>query len=564
MLLKHSEILSGTKNLFMKKIILLILLVGCISIPAQVVYEPLFSDVYSFLSRLSQRGVIDFDDHIKPLPRTYIAEKLLEAAGKHNQLTELEKEEINFYRKDFFNEEIMNSDLPLSEKHMSYFSKDVAGRYRLFSYTDNLFKLNVSPIYGYETGINKGKRVSHFWSGVSLYGYVTDAIGFSFNYRDNNETGETIDKTKNFTPVTGVNNRTDANVYQYRSDKSEYSEIRTMISANWDWGSVSVGKDFLGWGYGEGGEIVLSQKAPSFPFVRLDLKPVDWLSFNYFHGWLMSDVPDSTSIYTTRVGTERFLFREKFIASHTLTITPITGLDVSIGESMIYSDRLEVSYLMPFMFFRLADHYLSRHYNYAGSNAQVFASISSKNHLKNTHLYSSLIIDEIVLGTILDKEKQRYQMGFSLGGSITDLLIDNFILTVEFAKLYPFVYDHFNQTQGYTNAAYNLGHWIGNNGDQFYVSAGYRILRGLALHLSGQYIRKGDRGTPDVQQFEPVQPPFLFGDRTHYTMVGAEAKYEITHEMSVRGRYNFLQTKSDIEGMDSNSQEFRLAFYYGL
>jgi hypothetical protein len=275
-------------------------------------------------------------------------------------------------------------------------------------------------------------------------------------------------------------------------------------------------------------------------------------------------VIDSSSIYTTRVGSERFLFREKFIASHTLTLTPLTGLDVSIGESIVYSDRLEVSYLMPFMFFRLADHYLSRHYNQVGSNAQIFGSVSSKNHLKNTHLYSSLIIDEIAISTLLDKGKERYQLAFSVGGSITDLPIENLILTVEFAKLYPFVYDHFNQTQSYTNASYTLGHWIGNNGDQAYVSAAYRILRGLNVHLSAQYIRKGERGTPEVQQFSPIQPPFLFGDRTSYTIIGAEAKYEITHELFVRSRYRYMQTTSDIERMDSNSQEFRLAFYYGL
>lgn len=548
----------------MKKFALVFLLCGYFHSFAQVAYEPLFSDVCSFLSRLSQRGVIVFDDNIKPLPRTYIAEKLLEAAGKHSQLTALEKDEINFYRKDFFYEEIMNSGLPLNEKHLSYLSKDIAGRYRLFSYGDNLLKLNVSPVLGYETGVNQSKRVSHLWNGISFYGYLSDAIGFSFNFRDNNESGETIDKFKSFTPVTGVNARTDANIYNYSPNKAEYSEVRTMITARWDWGSISAGKDFLDWGYGESGKIVLSQKAPSFPFVRLDLNPVHWLQFNYFHGWLTSDVVDSGSIYKTRVDSDRFLFREKFIASHTVTVTPVKGLSIALGESMIYSDRLEISYLFPLMFFRLADHYLSRHFNAAGSNAQFFASISSKNHLKNTHLYGSLIIDEITISGIFDKVKQRNQIGFSIGGSVTELPVDNLTLTVEYTKLYPFLYDHFNQTQSYTNSSYNMGHWIGNNADQIYASAAYRILRGLNIHFSAQYIRKGSRGTAFEQQFVQPQPPFLFGDRTYYSFAAAEAKYEITHEMFVRSRYRYMKTTSDADGTDSGLHEFRLAFYYGL
>jgi hypothetical protein len=179
-------------------------------------------------------------------------------------------------------------------------------------------------------------------------------------------------------------------------------------------------------------------------------------------------------------------------------------------------------------------------------------------------LYSSLIIDEIAIGTLFDKKKERYQMGFSVGASVTDLPVENLKLTIEFAKIYPFVYDHFNPVQSYTNASYTMGHWIGNNGDQAYVSAAYRILRGLNIHLSAQYIRKGERGTPYIQQFALTQPPFLFGDKTYYSILDAEAKYEITHELFVRSRYRYMKTTSDTEGMDGSSNEFRLAFYYGL
>ena len=68
---------------------------------AQVVYEPLHRDVYKFLSRLSQKSVIVFDDQVRPVSRKYIALKLIEASEKSNQLTSLEKEELEFYSKRF-------------------------------------------------------------------------------------------------------------------------------------------------------------------------------------------------------------------------------------------------------------------------------------------------------------------------------------------------------------------------------------------------------------------------------------------------------------------------------
>ena len=53
---------------------------------AQVVYEPLHRDVYSFLSRLSQKSVLVFDDQVRPVSRKYIAEKLIEVSAKSEQL----------------------------------------------------------------------------------------------------------------------------------------------------------------------------------------------------------------------------------------------------------------------------------------------------------------------------------------------------------------------------------------------------------------------------------------------------------------------------------------------
>lgn len=549
------------------KIISIILLLFLISAAeAQIVYEPLHRDVYNFLSRLSQKGIIEFNDHIKPLPRTYIAEKLVEA-NAHERLTQLEKEELEFFTKDFYNEINLLRNSEKTKQTISIAEKDPGGRLRLFSYSDDLFKINVSPVLGLKVGVRDNEKLTHLWNGIYLYGYVNDFIGFSFDFRDNAENGKTIDKFKLFTPVTGVNARTNFNIHGYSENKMEYSEVKTTISAKWNWGSLTFGKEFMEWGYGEGGKLVLSQKAPSFPFIRLDLYPVDWLRFNYFHAWLTSDIIDSSDIYYTSTGGERFGFRDKFIASHTLTVTPLSGLDLSIGESIVYSDKIEPLYLMPFMFFRLADHYLSRHYNSAGSNAQIFAAVSSRNHVKNTHLYSSLFIDEITLTNLFSSEKQRNQLGFTFGGSVVDLPFDNLKLTLEYTRILPFAYAHYINTTTYENASYVLGHWMGNNADQIYGSLQYRFIRGLQASVWAQYIRKGEPGTPFEQQYVQPQPSFLFGLRTNYTYFGFTVSYELLHELFIKGEFQYTKTsqqQQDNNFIDSDLNEAYFSVYYGL
>lgn len=532
---------------------------------SQVVYEPLYKDIYDFLSRLSAKGVIEYNDEMRPLPRKYLAEKLIEAEKNASLLTEVEKEDLQFYKKDFYHELLFINN-ESNKKNLNSFGKDPAGRWRFFSYGDNTFKLNAGLILGYSIGSLDNEKATHLWNGVYTYGYLSNNIGFSFDFRDNTEAGKTIDKEKSFTPVTGVNARSNDNIYDYPDDKLEYSETKGAVAVGWNWGSLAVGKEFLEWGYGESGLLVLSQKAPSFPFIRLDVNPVEWFGFNYFHAWLSSDVLDSSSFYYTSSGGERFSYREKYIASHSLFIRPIRGLKISVGESIVYSDKLEMIYFIPVIFFRSADHLISRQSNAAGGNSQFFMSVSSRNHLKNTHLYGSLFIDELTISGFFNSDKQRNQFGFSLGASIVDLPIDNLTLTAEYTKIYPFVYGHFNQTQTYTDASYVMGDWIGNNADQIYGSIKYRFLRGLEAKFWTRYIRKGEPGSIEDQYKQP-QRPFLFGLRTNYTYFGTSVKYEYLHDLFFRIRYQFTKISTELSNhsfTDKDINDFNFAIYYGM
>lgn len=554
-------------------IFIFLLLIFQSFISAQIVYEPVGNDIYSFLSLMSQKGIIEFNDQIKPVSRKYIAQKLLEINSKADQLTSLEKEEASFYNKEFgFELNFINPENRLNNSEgnglqpfLNYLGNDQFGRLRLFSYSDSLLKLNVSPILGMSLGKNAGSKYTHTWSGIGLYGYIGNNIGFSFNYRDNSETGQTIDMTKQFTPVTGVI------IAKSSTDNIQYSETHAILATDWSWGEVSIGKDFMEWGYGESGKLVLSDKAPSFPFIRLDLRLTSWLRFNYFHAWLNSDVVDSASSYPTYINSipgmsTREVFKNKYLASHTIIVTPLKGLDISFGESMIYSDKLEIGYLIPINFFKLTDHYLSSANINVGGNAQFFLGVSSRNQFKNTHLYGTWFIDELTIEGLFDPMKQRNQFGFTIGGSFTDLPVENLTAVLEFTKIYPFVYSHYIPTLLYTNASYVMGDWMGNNADRIYASLNYRFLRGLQGTVWGQYIRKGESGTPEEQYSQP-QPPFLFGLRTNYTYLGIDLKYEITHELFVRSTFqNLLTSKEVTKGTfnDVPSKQFLFMVYYGI
>lgn len=529
------------------------------SLMAQVVYEPLHRDVYDYLSRLSQKGVIEYHDIIKPLSRQYIAGKLTEISGQTDRLNSLEKQELAFFQQEFYHE--LNPATASEEIQYSYLGKDAAGRYRLFSYRSDLFDLNLSPIYGLVNGRNGGESEIARWNGAYLYGRLGKNIGFSFDFRDNLQKGKNLDIDKAFSPETGV----DAEFFPER-DAIEFSEVHTTLAYNWSWGNIAWGKDFLNWGQAESGQVVLSSKAPSFPFVRLDLQPAKWLHFNYFHGWLISNVVDSSQVFPSLIeGNNSFKNREKYLASHTVTITPKRGLDIALGESIVYSDQLEIAYLMPLMFFRLADHYLSSRQNSAGSNAQLFAAISSRNHIPNTHLHFTLFIDDLSIAKIFDDENHINHVAATVGASVTDFLLPNLTVSGEYTRVNPFVYKHFIPTELYTSSSYGMGHWMGHNSDLLYGKLNYRIRRGLQVSAWGQKVRKGEDGEV-VDQYRWPHKPFLFGLNDRFNEWGGEVSYELTHELFLGAefrRQTINREQAEGPALATGNNRFFFSLYYG-
>lgn len=568
-----------------------------LSTSAQVIYEPTYKDVYKYLDRLNSKGIIEFDDLIVPVSRDYIAEKLIEADGLKDKLTSLERDELKFYEKEYGNEILKikgkrqkakgenqeigdrkheenqkidstgfeyvqyGSDKEKNVRQYTLFKNDKYGRFRVFSYTDNRVQLFVNPILGFEYTNWDSKSYTHIWNGLQFYGSFGDHIGFSMDFRDNTESGEIQDSFRTFTPEQGFKKN--------GRGSFQFNILNAMVSYKWNWGSISIGKTPFEWGYAENGKIVHSSKAPSYPNIRLDLEITDWLSFNYMYGWLNSEVIDSNESYKSfreNPPSEREVFRSKYIASHTLNIKPIKGLSFALGESIIISDRAELAYFIPVMFFRSADHYLSSQNNNAGSNSQFFFNLSSRNHIPNTHLYASLFIDEIITGDVFNSQKSKNQLAYTFGSSIVDFPVKNSNIKIEYSHMNPFVYQHYIPTQVYSNQGYNLGHWLGHNSDILHLSYEQRCIRGLTSKIWTEFIRKGGNGNADLMYTIP-QPEFLFGLNTKYDYYGIDLNYEFIHDLNLRLKYQYSSIDTEYEKGKFNKDSFntfKMAVYYGL
>ena len=498
---------------------------------AQAVFENPNHPIYKYLSRQAQKGNISFDDLIQPVSRKQIATLLYFLKDSVNTLTITEKKELYFYLNEY-----SEFDTNQKDEVQSLFRKDQYDNRRLLSVTKPDFILRADPALTYEGTFGANKHIFKQGTGLAFWGQAGKHFSFQAYFQDINETGKGADSLKSFTPETGIQRTTNQD-----SKTLNYSDVRGNITYSWDKGLVSVGKDQILWGYGENGRIVLSDKAPAYPFIRLDYQPLKWLKFNYTFAFLQSALIDSARTYNkgnTIYGTNREVYIQKYMASHSLTFLPAKGWSLSVGESMISSDNLDAGYLIPVLFFKAYDQYQSRYKISTGSNGQFFFQASSRNNIPNTHLYATLFIDEIRLGSVFDSAKSRNQTGFNIGGSVTDVLIPYLTLGLEYTAINPFVYQNLIPAQNYTNQTYLLGDWIGQNADKIISWISYNPISRLTTTAQFMYIRKGRDGSLLDQYFASPQPKFLQqGPIETQTQFTFEARYELLHRLYLRGLY---------------------------
>ena len=520
------------KKIFFTLLFVLSFIINAIS---QNIWENTNSEAHPFLYRMAQKGFIDYNDLIKPINRVHVLNTLNTLKQKDSALNNVEKNELAFYLQEYTRP---------SKEQISLFKKDQNKRWRAGAIISNDFEFYIDPLLGINNFSGTNKNIRQLSNGFELWGTAgkNKNIGYQVYYRDYTETGAVNNNFREESATQGT-----ILIGAKSEKKINYTDIRANINYSFKKGNISFGKNNLIWGYGENSNIVLSNKAPSYPYIRLDYKPLPWLNFNYTHAWLNSNIADSSLSYFTNSGRInndfRLVFVQKYLATHSIEVKPMQGLNIAIGESIVYSDKMDPGFLIPINLFKFYDNNRSNYLIEAGSNGQYFLSLSSRNQIKNTHLYSTLFIDEIKVSALVNKTERRNQLGFNLGGTITDIFIPYLSLGAEYTKVNPFVYSNLIPAQNYTSYNYNLGDWMGNNFDRAILYAKYTPITKLKLVARYQKIRKGGPGTIYEQYTAQPQPTFLFDYIKTRSDLFLQARYEYINNIYLTSSLTLLQTK---------------------
>ena len=529
----------------MKKLILSILFIlSVFSIAAQDIPQHIsYSRIYDYLDELATDGIIELNSVAKPYARSFIADKLLEAQTKSEELNKRQQNELRFFLVEFALEQKILPKAHLTLLHTEH--TKVALIQPAIHYRDTLFRARITPILGMHITHNENGNITKRWYGADFQAMMGDHLSVYGSLRDISVQGAILARPSYLNDQLG---------YEYKESSAggDFSDSRGGIKYDWKWGSIGLVKDNVVWGDNYHGSNILSGRTPSFPMLTLHLKPSKWFEMQYFHGWLVSNVIDSTRFYQDNQDKRSYRMANKFIAANMLTFTPIPKLNLSFGNSIIYAEaNVQAAYFIPIAFYKSIDHTLTKGPGLENQNSQVFFNFSSRN-IKHLHLFTSVYVDEVSFSRFSPGNAENNPISYKVGANLSNFPLQNVSITGEFTRSNIINYKHSIPALTWASNGYNLGSYLGDNSQEIYLALRYKPFQGIDLSLSYvdakhgneyQYICSGRTILDIISQ--PVLGDITWTNKT----VALKGQFEV-----VTNVYALINIEySDIRGYDLTS-----------
>jgi hypothetical protein len=318
-------------------------------------------------------------------------------------------------------------------------------------YGDDFFVV-VNPMFDYKQMAelnNTGQNLFINRRGLNVRGGIDNKVGFAASVMDVQERGPLF--VQNW--INRYNAVPGGNFYKrFKTTGVDYIDARgyfTFRANKYINFQAGYDRNFLGNGYRS---LFLSDFAGNNLFVKINTR---FWKLNYQN--LFMELHKGVNNNSTSN-----LVPKKYATMHHLSMNVTPWLNVGVFESVVFgrTNRFEFGYMNPIIFFRSIEGNLG-----SADNAMVGADFKA-NLLKKVQVYGQLLVDEFNFRKLRNDSSGWWgnKTGLQLGFKYIDVAnIQNLDLQVEWNRVRPFTYSHFDSVSNYTHYNQPLAHPLGAN-----------------------------------------------------------------------------------------------------
>ena len=302
----------------------------------------------------------------------------------------------------------------------------------------------------------------------------------------------------------------------------------TELNGSWFDGAVqfSINNQQRAWGYDQE-NLVLSSTARRFPGVELKIQPASWIRYSFLTGSLFSYADQSVDYKKDIYGYDIGQVQKNF-TYHLLEFIPNKWLQISIGGGNIWSKRLELAYLAPFVLPHFSQIDVG---DYDNTSLSFDVAIQIP---KVGKTWASLFVDEFSFtksGPLLRMPRNRiaWQLGWKT--TLLSSIIPGTTSVLKYTRVTPFVYTHYPDStfntfskrpndMTYTHDGFNLGFYLPPNSAELNWKLVNIAIPDLVLQLNNRLII---HGTNDLASTNIYQ---IYGD-VYRSQIGDVYQYPL-------------------------------------
>ncbi|HRZ97158.1 MAG TPA: hypothetical protein P5084_06350, partial [Paludibacter sp.] len=155
-------------------------------------------------------------------------------------------------------------------------------------------------------------------------------------------------------------------------------------------------------------------------------------------------------------------------------------------------------------------------------------------NIKHLHLFTSVFADEISISRFMPDSKERNPVSYKIGANLSNFPVQNLSLTGEFTRTGIITYKHSIPALTWASNGYNLGNYLGDHSQEYYLGMTYKPIRGLDLNLSVTdakhgnefiYLRRNSDKSDATKVF--LSQPFMGEVSWSNRSYAFDARYEI-------------------------------------
>lgn len=302
----------------------------------------------------------------------------------------------------------------------------------------------------------------------------------------------------------------------------------TELAGSWFDGALQFGinNQRRAWGNDQS-NLVLSSTARRFPGVELKIQPAKWIRYSYLMGSLFS-YANQDSMYRRNIYGYDLGEVQKNFTYHLLEFMPSKWLQISAGGGNIWSKRMELAYMVPFVMphFTQID---------VGDNDNLTMNFDVAGLIPSVgKVWGSFFVDEFSFtkkGNLLKMPRNRYAWQAGWKTNLLSGIIPGTTSTLKYTRVTPFAYTHYPEKQfntfsagraldmTYSHDEFNLGFYLPPNSGELNWKLVNVAVPDLVLSLENRLVM---HGTNDLDNTDPYQ---VTGDIYRYQMGSDSYKY---------------------------------------